>query len=191
MSEQAKDILDLLKKQDEPLALSGGIRNLLGVDLQIVDDVGRLRTTYPRDKTKAYVECSRWPGLPVLPAKLQSTTTWRAITVGSFNDGYIELVKPLVDLTELVKFWRDAVDSRKAVLRGLPNMKALRKQKQDGPEMYCVVPVNVAIVAYFRYEEVDHLLVPARPLRLSSSNLGYRALVPAGYLLCNQPIRRR
>lgn len=189
MAKEPKNILDLLNAADEPLVLEGGIRNLLASDLRIVDGSGELRTIYARSGATASVRRDGGPGQQLQRVlQLQNVASWDTEVIGSFNYGFIDLVKPLVDTTELVQFWYDAVKSQHAVQHNLPDMKALRKQR--GMDMYCVVRADVALVAYFRYDEIDRLLVPVRPVLMRGHTRGYQALMPAAGLLLNQPLRR-
>lgn len=179
-----------LKPQEEFLRLHGGIRNLMSTPLQIVDARGRLMAMYPCENctSPAHVYWSRgeYTTYPETYGAVVVEALSAVEKCGTFNEGYIDLVRPTIDTTPIVAFWRECVRKHGAEVRNLPNMKQLRKH--PGMTMYCVVSPYVALVAYFRYEEIDRLLVPALPM--VGEEIGNQALMPAEQLILCSSVRR-
>lgn len=172
----------------EPVELEGGICNLLRTDLYIVDAATKLRCKYEREQMGpaevVWQDGERRRLAPQLVPPILSDVC----LIGSYNHGYIDLVAPTQDLTGLLDFWKRAVQTQQARQYRLPNMKPWRKR--SGMRLYCVVSVGVALTAFFRYEEIDQLLVPACPHPCTDGIVGYEALMPVEYLLAGQKVTR-
>lgn len=162
----------------EALQYSGGIYNLLGYDLRLLDRGGQLRSTYQKEP--------RWQPFPIWPAvvgydtkmrELESRVLENVVPVGAMNGSHIELVQPAAeaDVQLLIDFWRKARELG-VRLRDMPDMKAIRKA--PGMRQYCVVSMGVAIMAYLEGQEVERLLVPAQSLYDGTGRmLGCRSLI--------------
>lgn len=190
-------------KRDQ-LVLSGEVMNLLGYELRILDSSLKVQLRYPA-KTEVSImtrqDCSR-PGSSqheVMSAKavilhpfVKSDAEPEAI--GEFN-GVIDLMYPRRSqvFEDWSRYWQEQVQQHNSYLRGMPDLKALNK-RPGAMQTYCVVNPDVALMVNFQMHcDIDHVLVPTCPVynrvrlgpNLSRDGylLGFRALMPAQYLL--------
>lgn len=189
--QQPTMVSDLLpdSNADDQLRLTGGLCNLLGHPLRIVDATGRMMAHYPQNiMGPAYVSWRDDKERRVAPL-LHAQVLDETMQIGDFNHGWVRLLRPIHDMQETVRFWQEAVEKQDAKTQNLPNMKPWRKRFRGS--CFCVVPVGVALTAYFCYEELSMLFVPAGLSVDEHGDRCYLGLIPAGYLVYDQPIRRR
>lgn len=190
-------------KRDQ-LMLSGEVMNLLGYELRILDNCMKMQLRYP---AKAEVdimtrqECSSPGSSPYEVTSAKAAIMHPFVKndadpekIGKLNE-VIDLVHPRQPqmLVELGQYWQEQVQQHNAYLRGMPDLKALNK-RSGAMQTYCVVNPDVALVVNFwMHCDIDHVLVPTCPIydrvrfgpNLSRNGrlLGFRALMPAQYLL--------
>lgn len=170
--------------KSDVLQYSGGIYALLGHDLRLFDENEQLRSTYLQEQSHSpYLVWPATVDYDVTTQNLEASIVNNVVTVGTFNEGYIDLVKSTQtdEVCQLVGFWRRARELG-AYVYGMPDMKAVRKA--PGMRQFCVVPLSVAIVAYLAGRETERLLVPARLVYAGLGQVrGCRALMPLDCLL--------
>lgn len=175
------------------LSFNGAIMNLLGYPLNLQHIGGQSKfLLYPPEPTDVRVTYREWDHSAGVehtcqvtqeaPLKLEPAPE----PIGLLND-VIRLIRPAGDSRNLRDFWLRTVRLQHADVTGFPDMKSLRKEPAQ--KTYVVASASAALVAHFkRKEELDFVLIPAIPIDEKQPCSGYQALLPARYLIENDPL---
>lgn len=106
--------------------------------------------------------------------------------IGTLN-GIFKLVRPLKPYEELKKLWLENLESFGEMIEMSRTPRAVTESKWRNQQQYYLVSRATVCLGVLKYAtreaELEHWLVPARPVPRLGQIVGYRALVPANLLL--------
>ncbi len=176
----------------ENLHLEGRVVNLMSTDLQMVDKLGKLRSTFRAAEKPLEIW---WVHPDILEAgvaeaelvrvdDLQLAVSGPVRVIGWLNS-FFGLVAPLneTDVVGVRQFWQKAVQQRRAEVRNVQLIERDKLQKRELMPVYWLVSRGMALVMHYRGCALKNLLVPAVACEMAETGkIGYQALMPAEYL---------